>query len=67
MISSFVLTLELSAKLQNTQLYICSDWKTLGNQPANLLANSGLEGIILKRFFAQKTALKFELLFHCSL
>ena len=63
MISSFVLTLELSARLQNTQQYICSDWKTLGNQPANSLANFGLEGIISKRFFAQKTALKFELIF----
>ena len=51
MISWFVLTLELSARLQNTRQSICSDWKTLENQSANLQANSGLEGILSKPIF----------------
>ena len=59
--------LELSARLQNTWQCICSDWKTLENQSANLQANSGLEGILSKHFFVHKKALKFELLFHCLL
>ena len=64
MISWFVFTLELSARLQNTRQCICSDWKTLENQSANLQANSGLEGILSKHFFfVQEKALKFELLF----
>ena len=46
MISWFVSTLELSARLQNTRKRIWSDWKTLENQSANLQANSGLEGIL---------------------
>ena len=49
--SWFVLTLELSARLQNTRQYTCSDWKTLENQSANLQANSGREGILLKHVF----------------
>ena len=51
MISWFVLTLELSARLQNTRQCICSDWKTLENQSANLQVYSGLEGILSKHFF----------------
>ena len=46
MISWFVSTLELSARLQNTRQRIWRDWKTLENQSANLQANSGLEGIL---------------------
>ena len=57
MISWFVLMLELSARSQ----------KTLENQSANLQANFGLQGILSKHFFVQKTALKFEMLFHCLL
>ena len=63
MISWFVLALELSVRLQNTLQSICSDWKMLENQSANLQANSGLKGILSKPiFFVQKKALKFELL-----
>ena len=43
MISWFVLTLELSAILENAWQCICSDWKTLENQSTNLQANSGLK------------------------
>ena len=55
MISWFVLTLELLARLQNMWQCICSDWKTLENQSTNLQAlNFGLEGILSKHFFVQK-------------
>ena len=39
------------ARLQNTRQPICSDWKTLENQPANLHTHSGLEWILSKHFF----------------
>ena len=42
----------MSARLQNTRQPICSDWKTLENQPANLHAQSGLEWILSKHFFS---------------
>ena len=61
MISWFVLTLDLSARLHNVGLSICSDCKMLENQSANLQTNSGLKGSI---FFVQKKVLKFKLLFH---
>ena len=51
MISWFVLTVELSAGLQNTRQCICSDWKTLENQSAKLEVNSCLKGILPKHFF----------------
>ena len=51
MISWFVLTLELSARLQNVQQCICSDWKKLETQSANLQTKSGFEGILSKHFF----------------
>ena len=55
----FVLTLELSARLQNTRQSICSEWnKTLENQPTNLKANSGLEGILSKPFFCSEEGFK---------
>ena len=36
MISWFILTLKLSARLHNLRHWVCSDWKTLENQSANL-------------------------------
>ena len=54
MIFWFVLTLELSARLQNTQQCICIDWKTLEIQSANLQANSGLEGILWRHFLVHR-------------
>ena len=41
-----------------------SAWSILQFDWANLQENSGLEGIISKHFFLQKTALKLELLFY---
>ena len=62
MISWFVLTLELSARLQNTRQSICSDRKTLENQSANFLSKFWPWRNSLKAdFFVQKKALKFEL------
>ena len=58
MTSLFVLTLELSARLQNTQQCIRGDWKTLENQSANLQANFGLEGILSKHFFCSEEGFK---------
>ena len=58
MISWFVLMLELSARLQNTWQYICSDQKKLENQSANLQANSGLEGILSKHFCSSEEGFK---------
>ena len=63
-----VRSLELLARLQNTQQCICSDWKMLENQWANSQANSykkKSQGILSKHFLGQKRARKFELLFHC--
>ena len=54
----YILTLELSARLQNTRQYIYSVWKTLGNQSANLQANYGLEGILSKHFFCLEDGFK---------
>ena len=48
---SWFLALELSAGLQNTRQCICSDWKTLENQSANLITHFGLEGILSRHFF----------------
>ena len=58
MISWFVLMLELSARLQNTWQYICSDQKKLENQSANLQANSGLEGILSRHFCSSEEGFK---------
>ena len=60
-------SLELSATLQNTRQCICSDWKMLENQWANLYKQILIkksQGILSKYFFVQKKALKFELLFY---
>jgi len=54
----FVLMLELSAGLQNTRQYMCSDYKMLENQSANLQANSGLEGILSKHFCSSEEGFK---------
>ena len=56
--SFFVLTLELSARLHNTRQCICSDWKTLENQSANLQKNFGLEGILSKHLLFRRRLLK---------
>ena len=37
--------LELTARLRSTWQCICSNWKMLENQSANLQANSGLEAL----------------------
>ena len=63
-------SLKLSATLQNTRQCICSDWKMLENQWANLQANSYFKKMTRnsqKAFFVQEKALKFEMLFHCLL
>ena len=65
-------SLELPTRLQNTGQYICSDWKMLENQWANLhkqilIKKNISQGILSKHFFAQKKALKIELLFYCLL
>ena len=60
-------SLELSARLQNTRLCICSDWKMLENQWANLYKRilvKKSQGILSKYFFLQKKALKIEVLFY---
>ena len=60
MISWFVLTLELSARLHSVQQCICSDWKMLETQSANLQAKSGLEGILSKHFFCSEEGFQVQ-------
>ena len=55
------LTLELSAKLQNTRESISSDWKMLENQSARF----GFEEIPSKSFICSEEGSQFELVFHC--
>ena len=67
MILWFVLTLELSARLQITRKCICTDWKTLEKNSRQIymqiLALKDREGILSKQFFfvQSKKALNFEL------
>ena len=50
---------------ENTRQGICSDWKKLENQSANLQTHFGLEGILSKHIFCSEEGFQFELLFHC--
>ena len=75
MILWFVLTLELSARLQITRKCISTDWKTLGKKKKKkkkknrrqiykqILALKDWEGILSKQFFfvQSKKASNFEL------
>ena len=59
------LTLELSARLQNTRQGICSDWKTLENQSAIYKHILALKEYSQRISFTAEEAFKIELLFHC--